>query len=269
MFTQCFDEELIKEYISLEKEVTLFFYGDLENYGVNDKTAKYYINQIDGKIDSIILIFRNTLFSFYSQNEDYNVQDVLGFIHDKKVSVFSGKESLIKKLLPYMGGYMMTSTYFAKCSKVNKNVLIKDSEDIVIREITSKEDKIDYVKSELSIAEFSVSFENNNLDFNLHKMEDSILHGSTYLGLFVKGKLASACSITASSSLSGMVVAVFTNKEYRGKGYAMKVVSELCNRAFKNGKEFLCLFYDNPTAGRIYHKIGFSDLDKYAMIRHK
>ena len=52
----------------------------------------------------------------------------------------------------------------------------------------------------------------------------------------------------------------------RGRGYASAVVSALCRDNFAAGRQFLCLFYDNPAAGRIYHRIGFRDVGVYTIL---
>lgn len=67
--------------------------------------------------------------------------------------------------------------------------------------------------------------------------------------------------------MSAMIVGVATAREYRGKGYASAVVQTLCRNCFDRGKKYLCLFYDNPAAGRIYHRIGFKALGEYGMLR--
>ena len=41
----------------------------------------------------------------------------------------------------------------------------------------------------------------------------------------------------------------------------------LAEDAVADGKRFLALFYDNPSAGRIYGRIGFHKCGRYAMLR--
>ncbi len=40
----------------------------------------------------------------------------------------------------------------------------------------------------------------------------------------------------------------------------------LCRDCFERGKKYLCLFYDDPVAGRIYNRIGFQELGEYGML---
>ena len=64
--------------------------------------------------------------------------------------------------------------------------------------------------------------------------------------------------------MSAMIVGVATDKDYRNQGLASAVMSKLCEEVLNEGKE-LCLFYDNPSAGKIYKRIGFTDIGIWSM----
>lgn len=81
------------------------------------------------------------------------------------------------------------------------------------------------------------------------------------------GHMVSVASTSAENSESAMVAGVATISEYRRKGYASAVIQALCLNCFRRGKKYLCLFYDNPAAGRIYNRIGFKELGEYGMLR--
>ena len=74
--------------------------------------------------------------------------------------------------------------------------------------------------------------------------------------------------ITAENSKSAMVVGVATKKEYREQGYMSKCLSKLCSDFIERNKS-LCLFYDNPKAGKVYHKIGFKEVGIWTMLVEK
>ena len=62
-----------------------------------------------------------------------------------------------------------------------------------------------------------------------------------------------------------MVVSVATRKDYRRQGLMTQVLSKLCQDLL-NEQKTLCLFYDNPEAGAVYHKLGFKTIGKWKMI---
>lgn len=92
-------------------------------------------------------------------------------------------------------------------------------------------------------------------------------HGCITYGAFYEGELVSTAATSAASSSSAMVVSVGTRNDCRGFGLATAVVAKLCTDAVADGKQFLALFYDNPSAGRIYGRIGFHKCGRYAMLR--
>lgn len=63
---------------------------------------------------------------------------------------------------------------------------------------------------------------------------------------------------------SGLVVSVGTEPSYRGKGYAIKIMTKLCRDMQKEGKD-VYLYYDDPIAGHIYNKLGFKEVGRNAI----
>jgi len=78
------------------------------------------------------------------------------------------------------------------------------------------------------------------------------------------GRIISSASSTAENTLSAMIVGVGTIPGYQQQGLASYCMSALCHELLEEGK-MLCLFYDNPAAGRIYKRIGFRDIGKWCM----
>ncbi|WP_411677757.1 GNAT family N-acetyltransferase [Caproicibacter sp.] len=91
--------------------------------------------------------------------------------------------------------------------------------------------------------------------------------GGRCWGVFQNGRLVAAASSSAENSRSAMIIGVATLPDVRRKGLAGGLVSKLCGELFSEGKQFVCLFYDNPLAGRIYRKIGFQESGEYMMIK--
>jgi len=77
-------------------------------------------------------------------------------------------------------------------------------------------------------------------------------------------QVVSSASSAAENSRSAMIIGVCTAKEYRDQGFATKCMVHLCRRLLEEGK-VVCLFYDNPAAGRIYKRFGFHDISRWAM----
>ena len=90
--------------------------------------------------------------------------------------------------------------------------------------------------------------------------------GRTYIVRDEQGVMVSSASTTAENSQSAMIVGVGTKPGYEKKGYATLCMEKLCRDLLAEGKS-ICLFYDNPTAGNIYKRLGFEDIGFWSMIR--
>lgn len=63
-----------------------------------------------------------------------------------------------------------------------------------------------------------------------------------------------------------MIVGVATHPAHRRKGLATQLLIRLCEDLLSEGKT-PCLFYDNPEAGSIYRRLGFTDVGTWVMYR--
>ena len=88
------------------------------------------------------------------------------------------------------------------------------------------------------------------------------------LKLFIEkdNEIVSTVATTAETTVSAMVVGVATLPTHRQKGYASKLMISLMEEYFQNRNKELCLFYNNPKAGKIYKRLGFKDIGKWVMM---
>ena len=80
--------------------------------------------------------------------------------------------------------------------------------------------------------------------------------------------IISCAGTSAESKYAAMVVSVATDKNHRKQGLASKCVSKLCMDTLQDCDK-MCLFYDNPEAGSIYHRIGFNTIGNWSMAIEK
>ena len=256
------DREAILDYVSAEPEMNLFFIGDVENYGVESETVNLYVNIVDGKWDCLLLRFHE-FYLLYSQNEEYSAEAVAEFLRDRDVDCISGKTSLLKKIAPFYPQWKLESTYMTRCDVINGDLEVGDCGKVRRLTADDVENTIDLI---MQIDEFA-EHQRGRREKSCRELEEELKAGCIAVGAFEDGKMVSTARTSASNSESAMITGVATLKEYRGKGLATETVTALCREAFGEGKKFLCLFYDNPAAGRIYNRIGFRETGQYAMLR--
>ncbi len=258
------DREEILRYVRKEPEMNLFLIGDLENFGVENETVNFYLHEERDRWDFLILRFHQ-FFILYSQYEDYNAEEAITFLRGQTPDCVSGKTALLERIAPAFPQWTLESTYMSRCDQAEGDP--EQPANLVIRRL-EKADVPEAIDLLSDIEEFSKTYKEDEREEQIGRMEDEMVQGSkAAVGGFLNGRMVSTASTSAENSESAMIVGVATAKEFRGKGYASAVVSALCQDCFVRGKKYICLFYSNPVAGKIYNRIGFQELGEYGMLR--
>jgi predicted GNAT family acetyltransferase len=265
------DTKKIFDYISPDPEMTLFIRGDIEQLGMKNPDVKMFASVLlDGTWDFVVLKYRNTMFQVYSNHGSYDVQEMVSFLKKQKITSIAGKKELVSPLIPFFSDLVLEDTFMARCAQPDDSFLTPLGQEAKIRRL-EPEDLDDYLNIRASIEEFAAFASSDPAEMAREKKTtlEHLKVGDLIIGVFVLGKLVAMAGTTASNKESAMVVSVCTKVGFRNKGYASYAVTSLCRESFKTGKKFLCLFYDNPKAGSIYHKIGFKDVGVYSLLRKK
>lgn len=99
--------------------------------------------------------------------------------------------------------------------------------------------------------------------FSSKQVMEERLKGQRGRGLCLKrdGHIISVLQSEFEEKDSALIVGVATAPEEQGRGLATEGLKLLCEELQQEGKD-LFLLYDNPTAGKIYEKIGFCPIDE-------
>ena len=258
------DRQWVQNYILQEPEFNLFLIGDIENFGLENDNVDVFANETPNGADCLLLRYMDN-YILYSHHLDYDAKKVAEFLVGKELNVISGKGDVVEKLLPYFPEKYGQSTYLA-----HLNTVIAQPEPAANAQVRrlKPDDATAIVSLYLQIEEFQDNYIGRE-EKAIQEIRFNLLCGGRSYGAFIGGKLAAVASTSAENSVSAMVVGVATMPYARNMGLAGYLVAKLCSDFLSEGKQFLCLFYDNPTAGNIYRKIGFSELGKYMMIKRK
>lgn len=258
------DREEILRYVGREPEMNLFLIGDIENFGVESETVNIFVHEERDRWDFLILRFYQ-YFLLYSRYEDYNAEEAFSFLRGQQPDCISGKTSLLERIAPAFPQWKLQSTYMSRCDKVESS--FDQPGELVIRRL-EKADAAEAIDLMSNVAEFHKTYQKSEREKHIRHMEEEMSQGGkSAVAGFLNGSMISIASTSAETSESAMIVGVATAEDFRGRGYASAVIQALCRDCFQRGKKYLCLFYDNPAAGRIYNRIGFQELGKYGMLR--
>lgn len=254
------DHENCMNLLKTKSAENLFIIGDIEVYGYERAFQKLWGDfSENGELRAVLLKYEENYIPF-----SVNFFDAEGFAeiisNDPEVKMVSGLKECTEQILPHITKTLVRKrqSYYAKCSRLS---ISADSLDVSEVKQLSVNDVEEFVKLINSIPEFDGP--NQTVDRKLRELKDGT---SRTVFIEVDGKMVSTASTAAENSMSAMVVAVATLTPYKKRGYATKCMLKLCRELLQEGKE-LCLFYDNPTAGAIYKRIGFEDIGFWMMNR--
>ena len=252
----------VRAYVKQEPEVNLFILGDIEQQGVDSEIVEIFV---EDKGDDYAFLLLRYLESYviYSADPGYDAGRIAAFLKEREVNVISGKDSVVERLVPYFPERFAKKTYLAKLDSVLWRPDLPAG--FTLRRLAVK-DAAELVRFYGGISEFASSYRGRE-EKAVREQEIALTNGGRIWGVLNSdGRLVSVAAATAEYSESAMVVGVATEVASRGRGLASAIVAGLCSELLQSGKRYVCLFYDNPQAGRIYRKIGFTEIGGYTMI---
>lgn len=256
MITQAFEQDRarILEYVNDKPCENLFISGDIMQYGFDTDFQKVWIDETDRQMKGVYLLFRTNL-CVYMRELDGDFEALRDLIASHDVKCINAIKPLAEKLSVYVPQYKLRHTHIAVCDsdealadfgKAEKAELSDIEELTRLRMLCFPEDARRAYESIYESVEMVLR------DFNIFMLRDN-------------GKIAAMGYSNAQSDKAGMICSVCTHPDYRNKGYASMVVSATVSDLLNHGKK-ACLFFDNPAAASIYHKIGFKDINEYTMM---
>jgi len=254
------DREVTLEFLSDEAAINLFIIGDIECFGFDEDFQEIWgsfnnLNQLQG----VLLRFNENFIPYY-KDTNFDITDFINIISSKSMDIkkmISGKESIVERFKGILNNSNEKHMYFCE---------IKDTSNLKEYGSNIKIATEDDAKRVYDLLEEIEEFQTT--DTNSVERIKKVISSKTGRIYFIedeKGELMTVSQTTAENSKSAMVVGVATRKEHRGKGLMSQCLSKLCHDVLLEGKT-LCLFYDNPKAGSVYHNIGFKSIDRWMML---
>lgn len=253
----------IMGYCMTEPSINLFIMGDIENFGFNSEFQDVWMQTIDNKLAGVVLRYHDN-FIVYSKDLDMDVQEINHLLASLDSKVISGKLSIINLLYPLVAeNYNKKEMFF--CELKDGSSLSKEETNIVV---AGCEDAMDIAEAYGLISEFKGMYSDDVKE--RYKQISTRIKRREGIHMFMKenGNIISHGNTTAETGVAGMIGGIFTLPECRRKGLGSKMVEALCTSLLLRGKT-ACLFFNNPEVGKIYYRLGFKDIDKWAILGRK
>ncbi|QUI22019.1 GNAT family N-acetyltransferase [Vallitalea pronyensis] len=255
------DRKQVLAFVSEEPSINLFIIGDIEKFGF-DKDFQEVWGSFDDHDQLIGVLLRyNENFIPYFKDKSCDIQGYVNIIKSYDCrKMISGKEDVVDRFKGVLDDCHVKSSYF--CEITHKDKLLSYEEGV---KRAGLEDAPRIYELLQSIEEFLMTDTNSVQRIRLNMEHQT---GRMYYIENEQGDMVSLAQTTAENSKSAMVVGVATKVGYRRKGYMGRCLSKLCGEVLDEGKT-LCLFYHNPDAGSVYHRIGFEPIGKWKMMIEK
>ncbi|MGG3674086.1 GNAT family N-acetyltransferase [Bacillus nitratireducens] len=253
------DHEQVFSFLKEEAALNLFIIGDIEAFGYETAFQELWgAFEENGTLISILLRFHDT-FIPYSKDE-FVVTDYEALLSAYKPLKLSGKSTIVERFETAPSVQLGTKNEMYFCECLDDNNLPSTPVQETIKHATL-DDVERIMKLRSNIAEFPTANESE-------KILRQALETNTGRTYYIEkdGAIIASASTSAENSLSAMVVGVCTHPNHRGNGYASLILQKMIQDFTKEGRT-LCLFYNNPAAGRIYKRLGFKDIGMWTMYR--
>lgn len=257
------DYKTCYEFVTQKPAENLFIIGDIEAFGFEQDFQSLW-GEFDenGNLIAVLLKYYENYIPFTIS--DFNAQGFAEIINeDPQFQILSGIESFTSKIEPYIKRTLIQkrNLFYAKLDTAEHLDLSQDFSDV--KEAEMKDiPRIAHLYAK--IPEFAR--EGRNDRESLRKSMEKGVARTYYIER--DGMMVSSASTAAENLQSAMIVGVCTLAEYKRKGLATKCMTKLCYDVLSSGRS-LCLFYDNPEAGKIYKRIGFQDIGKWMMYTYE
>lgn len=234
----------------------LFFTGNLLAMGLEHEDLDYWgLHDENGNLSAVLMRYMDN-WSALTSDEALDLTPFIEHVNRQdSISRLTGKSWIAERMLEGLTNFTprkVFNDYFCSLQKENFH---PDSADGVFRLTLADQEAF----HELYAGE---EFAHITGDTLRRRLTDS---GCRAFAVEQGGRLVSAGMTIVETPVAAMVGSVFTKQAERGKGHASRIMSVLCAELLAEGKE-PCLFYDNPSAGVIYRRLGFQDIGQFKMI---
>lgn len=255
------DRATVLDYLRAEPEFNLFIIGDILTYGMRSEEMEVFIESRRGLIDATLMRFRNN-FIPYTRDDDADLGAIAGRINTRLATpgtrFVSGKRKVVERVQPLLQHKpaQANDPFFSVCRELKAEVplgalpLVREAGGNDADGIATLWDDTFGKQERL-------------------KLRDDIERGMTRVTIVrapESGAIVSAAAAVAESDAAAMIIGVATHPAHRGKGYATACVYRLVDDLRARGKS-ACLFFHNPAAGTIYHRLGFADIGFWKMLK--
>jgi len=252
------EQEAILTFLRYAPEINLFIIGDIEFYGISTDFQTVYVDDTPTYETVVLRYYRNLV--VYSTTHRYPRDEIRSIMERHQINFVNCGIDTLAYLRPAIENLVtVRSTTFARMMDDTH----LDHVTLPVRQATIQ-DAAAVVQAMETINEFNRP--DDDTQVRIQHVQQKYRDGFSLAYILEReGRIVAHAEASAQTSQAAMIVGVFTLPNERHKGYASQVVSALCASLLQSGKRPL-LFFDNPQAAAIYHRLGFVDFSTWVMM---
>lgn len=254
------DQKMVLDYLYQDVSYNIFPIGDIEAFGMETDFQRVY-GEFNEKGDLLSILLRYKENAIYTSHLQHFNQAYLDILKLDPSEFISGKAELMALIDPFLDGYTKKEMFFCMADHMKKTY----EPSLEIKRLETKEDIIKLFDLLKTIDEFS--YLKRTKEAFLESYMKTLKMGINYI-IEEDDIIVASVATTAETSKNAMVVAVATLENHRHKGYASALLLKLMHTYIIDKKKALCLFYNNPEAGKIYMRLGFEPIGKWTMYQN-
>lgn len=260
MIVKCNNNKIqeIVDYIGKEYGKCLYLYIDLIKYGCNSEFTNVW-KDVDGNRIRMVMLAYHSALHLYSQNLDFNVDEIVRFIRDMNPSIICASKPLIERIESSLSndGYI---SEFGHIGKRTSSPQMKEKHQVEL----AKEEDVDQIARLLyEDDDIGASYTYDDL---VAQINERLSQG--FVRSFVirqDNKIVAHLGTGAEIQNLCTINYVITDLDYRGKGLSSSLFSYACQQLESEGKEIFSVYYPENSR-RLHHKMGFEDFCEFGKL---
>lgn len=236
----------IYNYIDNEYYKCIYLYLDLKKYGLNNPNIKVWILKGNNNITAIVLQYYSGM-HIYSKKCNFDVEEFVKLVQNNNPTMICGEKCVIEKTKNSLKNYYIENGWVRGLEKIENSISCECVEK-------AKYDDFSQIANLLYYDEIGSSYTLEDLTSQLYERNKE---GFVRNYVIKEGdRVISHAGTGAENEKIAMLAYVITDSNYRGKGYAKKVCSYVCNDLIKEGKKVFLINYSKESTF-LYDKLGF------------
>lgn len=256
MFRKCGpgDEAAAFSFLERQPELNYFMLGDIESFGLGDPNVDLWLAGDDHPPAALLRYWANYIVHA-PQGADWaeiaRIMRMYGF------GLLSGVPGEVQPIVDALRLYPSFDTNILMALPPGN--LRAASESAHVERVTLGNLR----RFEAGLLALRANIVEFNAGLNIDALREELALGCKRILVAMAGGMPIAMAMTTvERQRYAMIVSVCTHRDYRGRGIAGAVMTELCRELAAEGKTAL-LFYNNPVAGRLYARLGFREMGRW------